>query len=108
MKLKKIYGVPLSVCSGEQKIASNYAWRYRDILRRNYETAKSKSDFIEKWASDIVDEFIRVYPEVKINTDAVRLALIGGLEQYITGGGSGIFTSYEEIGRAFPLAEAVR
>ena len=36
------------------------------------------------------------------------LALIGGLEQFITGGGSGIFASYEEVGRAFPLAEAVR
>ena len=108
MKLKKIYGVPLSVCSGEQKVASNYAFRYRDILRRNYETAKSKSDFINKAASAIVDEFIRVYPESKINSDGVRLALIGGLEQFITGGGSGIFTDYAEVGRAFPLAEAVR
>lgn len=108
MKLKKIYGVPLDVCSGEQKVASNYAWRYRDILRRNYEIAKSKSDFINKAASDIADEFTRVYPESKINSDAVRLALIGGLEQFITGGGSGIFTSYEEVGRAFPFAEAVR
>ena len=108
MKLKKIYGVPLDVCSGEQKIASNYAWRYRDILRRNYETAKSKSDFIDKWASDIADEFKEDYPESKINSEGVRLALIGGLEQFITGGGSGIFTSYEEVGRAFPLAEAVR
>ena len=108
MKLKKIYVEPLDVCSGEQKIASNYAWRYRDILRRNYETAKSKSDFINKAASDIADEFIRVYPESKINSEGVRIALLGGLEQFITGGGSGIFTSYEEVGRAFPLAEAVR
>ena len=108
MKLKKIYGVPLDVCSGEQKVASNYAWRYKDILRRKYETAKSKSGFINKAASDIADEFIRVYPESKINSEGVRLALIGGLEQFITGGGSGIFTSYEEVGRAFPLAEAVR
>ena len=108
MKLKKIYGVQLDVCSGEQKIASNYAWMYRDILRRNYETAKSKSDFINKAASDIADEFIRVYPESKINSEGVRIALLGGLEQFITGGGSGIFTSYEEVGRAFPLAEAVR
>ena len=108
MKLKKIYGVPLSVCSGEQKVASNYAWRDRDMLRRNYATAKSKSDFINKAASAIVDEFIEVYPESKINSEGVRLALIGGLEQFITGGGSGIFTSYEEVGKAFPLPEDVR
>ena len=108
MKLKKIYGVPLDVCSGEQKIAYNYAWRYRDILRRNYETAKSKNDFINKAALAIVDEFIEVYPQSKINSEGIRLALIGGLEQFITGGGSGIFTSYEEVGRAFPLTEAVR
>ena len=42
MKLKKIRGVPLPVCSGEQKIAYNYAWRYKDILRRNYKTAGSE------------------------------------------------------------------
>ena len=108
MKLKKIYGVPLDVCSGEQKVASNYAWRYKDILRRNYETTKSKSDFINKAASAIVDEFIEVYPQSKINSEGVRIALLGGLEQFITGGGSGIFTSYEEVGRAFSLAEAVR
>lgn len=38
---------------------------------------------------------------------AVRLALIGGLEQFITDGGSGIFTSYEGVGRVFPLPENV-
>ena len=103
MSLHKIRGVDKAVCSAEQKIAYNIAWRIGGDCRYNW-SAFSAED--ERGAvEDYRRAWLRDYPSAarKYDTDAIFAALASGLHDYLTSGGR-IMTSYAEVGRAFPIA----
>lgn len=103
MSLHKIRGVDKAVCSAEQKIAYNIAWRIAEDIRYNW-SAFSAED--ERGAvEDYRRAWLRDHPQEaqKYDTGAIFAALASGLHDYLTAGGR-IMTSYAEIGRAFLIA----
>lgn len=99
-----IGGVKKEVCTAEQKIAYNLAWRYKDYILSAYNKYVfqfEKSQVIRKSCYDLVGVFKENYPNTKYNIDAIFCCLGAGLENYINRKYS-ILSSYEEIGEAFP------
>lgn len=85
MKLHKIRGIDLSVCSAEQMIAYNIANANHDI----FTTA---------------EEMLKTYtPSSKYNLDAIKQALTNGLQKYLER--PFIATNYESVGKTFYLRE---
>ncbi len=91
MKLHKIPKTDINVCSAEQKIAYNFAFACYG------------------WASvEQVIEHLERYREQfggKFNSDAIAEALRNGYESY-KNSSTHIYTSYAEIGKAFPIDTA--
>lgn len=103
MSLHKIRGVDKAVCSAEQKIAYNIAWRIAEEL--HYNGASFSVEDERGAVEDYRRAWLRDYPSAarKYDTGAIFAALASGLHDYLTAGGR-IMTSYAEIGRAFPIA----
>ena len=97
MKYHKIRGVDKNICTAEQKIAYNLAWANSDYILRagftSYADAAQKLVEMYTWAYD--------YKPGKYDIDSIFCALNTGLKNYINGKQK-IFTTYEEIGNAFP------
>ena len=105
MKYHKIRGVALTECTAEQKIAYNLAFRWRDIIKKQYATALcgvARAECVRGYVRLMLDSYRRDYPDSRYNIDAIFCALGAGLENYIKREGSGILGSYKEIGDAFP------
>lgn len=108
MKYHKIRNVPLEVCTAEQKIAYNYAWGKRDLFEKDYKQAENQDK-----RNQIVEEAVEFmlscrrsaydYNPHKYNEEAIHCALQNGLENYFNAKHR-ILSSYEEIGKMFPLA----
>lgn len=111
MKLKyhKIRGVDLSVCTCEQKIAYNIAFRLHISYQKQFNSFLLKNPFASA-VSEAVDKMVRIgieqytsaydYKPEKYNIDAIFSALQAGLKNYLSN--FRILSSYEEIGKAFP------
>lgn len=102
MTYHKIRNVEKSVCTSEQKIAYNCAFRiwinYGDRIT-SLPTVVAQ-DEAEKWAIKIyIDDLIR--QGCRYNIDAVFCALNAGLHDYLFGDYH-IISSYTDVGRAFP------
>lgn len=94
MKFHKIRGVEKSVCTAEQKIAYNFAFADKDWAMR--------SD-MELWQylDNVAERTRRNDAMKKYDIDAIIHCLRQGFISYCKGK-QHIFTSYEDIGKAFP------
>lgn len=102
MKMHKIRGVDKEICTAEQKIAYNYAFRYRNIMERIRDsdtTAMAKEESYQQ----VVDWVIRGVKDngidKKYNIDAIVHCFRNGIKNYLNR--FSIITSYEEIGKTF-------
>lgn len=92
MKFKKIPGIDKSVCTAEQKIAYNYAFRYRDFDGQKY-----LIDLIDVVADDIKhnEKIMKQY-----DLDSIIHCFRNGYIEYRKNLPS-ILTDYETIGKTF-------
>ena len=107
MKYHKIKGLPLTVCTAEQKIAYNIAFRLHISYQETFNTIKTTSPFdvpfiirelIERGLKEYQNSFD--YKPNQYNLDAIFSALYAGLEKYLTF--PFIAKDFEQIGKAFP------
>ena len=108
MKTRKIRNVAKEVCTAEQKIAYNLAFRAHISFGDKYRTATSGVDKsnIFVTARDIeIAAFKRECGDKKYNIDAIFVALNQGLKDYLSK--PFIATDYAEIGKAFPIPYGV-
>lgn len=103
MLYHKIRGVPLEVCTAEQKIAYNIAFR-AECFSSKYQEAESVSAVC---AAEALDEIARIAfswwmqdHAGKYNDDAIFAALRAGLAEYLKK--PFIAWDYKQIGKAFP------
>ena len=107
MKYHKIRNVPMNVCTAEQKIAYNIAWRVYLSFDREYNAARNVSRIcaseVAMQARDFYfGEWMTEYAEKsRYNNDAILAALNAGLENYLAAERH-VLGSYEEVGSAFP------
>ena len=107
MKYHKIRNIPLEVCTAEQMIASNIAFRLHISYQDEYDKIKG---FPEIVVSDAVDQLVNAgvklytqapdYNPDRYNLDAITSALRAGLRGYMDK--YQIFTSHAQVGKAFP------
>lgn len=102
----KIRGIDKNICTAEQKLAYNIAFRISIDARYNWAqdaSAAARSaaehsataDYLLIWTRDHADA------ARKYNTDAIFCALRAGLHDYLISGAP-IATSYDQVGRMFP------
>lgn len=104
MKTRKIRNVAKEVCTAEQKIAYNMAFRAHISYGDQYKAAYSnvdKSQIVFKIRDSLIDAFKRDYDTKAYNLDVIFVALNQGLRNYLEK--PFIATDYEEIGKAFPI-----
>lgn len=108
MKYHKIRGVPLNVCTAEQKIAYNIMFAEKDCVLRRMKTVENPADGMQLFRNSIpvlahkfAADFSRNYPDCRVDIDGVCSALMNGMEKYVLGE-KDIAWSYEEIGKMFP------
>ena len=105
MKYHKIRNIPLDVCTAEQKIAYNIAFRAHISFQDKFDEARKKSQIC---VSEIVDKIISAemkcwkldHGKSAYNIDAIFSALRAGLEKYLEN--PFIASDYGKIGKAFP------
>ena len=105
MKYNKIRGVEKSVCTAEQKIAYNLAFRasisYQDVYNKAKTiSAVCVSDILRKIVEQEMHEFSFSSDCGKYNGDAIESALNAGIENYLNN--PFIASDYATIGKAFP------
>lgn len=107
MKYHKIRNVEKSVCTAEQKIAYNIAWRidlsYGSQFRADLENVGNLA--IDEAVTKLRDIGLKNYKlsytyTDKYDIDAIFAALNAGLKKYLLK--PFIATRYDEIGEAFP------
>lgn len=106
MMYHKIRKVPLYVCTAEQKIAYNLAFRYYDTIKNQYNNLPmqfQKSELIHEYISKMIQDYKNSYDYKpnKYNIDAIYSCLNAGLESYINTRHY-ILSDYEAIGSMFP------
>ena len=104
MKYNKIRGLPLEICTCEQKISYNLALWLRQIIKQKYDLAETgiqRSDVIRYFVNFLIKEYTRDNPNGKYDIDSIFCALGAGLEKYINHNYA-ILDSYKEIGEMFP------
>lgn len=108
MKCKKIRNVEKSVCTAEQKIAYNLAFRahitFGDKFRqavKNNETSMNLKDYIIQCRDFEMKQWKNNPNYSKYNEDAIFCALNAGLYQYMEK--PFIASDYETIGKCFKL-----
>ena len=106
MKYHKIRGIDLNVCTAEQKIAYNLAFRAHITFEETYKKAVTvsaicASDALEQIIDFEMNAFRSSYSYTgKFNEDAIKSALRAGLSDYLLH--FHLYSTYEEIGKAFP------
>lgn len=105
MKYTKIRNIPLDVCTAEQKIAYNLAFRAHISFQDKFNTLKAEQKFetvISEFISDIIRFEIKEYSQNYTigNIDAIFSALNAGLRNYFEK--PFIASNYDDIGKAFP------
>ena len=112
MKLHKIPGVEKDVCTCEQKLAYNLAFRIYISYSDEWEKAKNQDNAErELCLEDLVRRGMLGYDcnvsvtgsGKRYDRGAVKAALAAGLEKYLDR--FFVADSYEQIGRAFPVVE---
>lgn len=108
MNLHKIPKIDKAVCSAEQKIAYNIAFRVHINHGDSFQSLPT-----EAAKSEAKGKLIRLYMENyqqsydykpgRYNEDAIFVALNQGLQEYLEK--PFIASNYESIGRAFPIPE---
>ena len=107
MKYHKIRNVEESVCTAEQKIAYNIAWKldlsYGDEFRKDLERVTTAE--IDNAVFKLRDIGLRNYKQSRgykklYDIDGIFAALNAGLKNYLVK--PFIATRYEQIGEAFP------
>jgi hypothetical protein len=107
MKYHKIPNVDKSVCTAEQMIAYNIAFR----LHISYADEFQKINFVNRggaraYCANLAREGLKEYrmsysyKPGRYDEDAIFSALLAGLYNYLSD--FHIFSNYEDIGRAFP------
>lgn len=104
MKYHKIKNIPLDVCTAEQKIAYELAFRIHVGAGDIYNAALKRSaicadEVLRKRLKIQFDSWLELYGG-KFNDDAIYSCLLAGLADYLEK--PFIATGYEEIGKAFP------
>ena len=112
MEYHKIPGIALEVCTAEQKIAYNLAFRahitFADEWKKARETSGiCKHDFLHQIIDFQMKQWRTSLPTMgkaaqKYDTDAIRCCLNMGLSDYLDH--MFIATEYDQIGKAFPAA----
>lgn len=104
MKYHKIRGVDMKICTAEQKIAYNMAFRAHIGFQDTYNKAKAVSAICKE---DVLNQIIRIELDAwresensRYDIDAIFAALRSGLERYMDK--PFIAASYKEVGEAFP------
>lgn len=102
MKCYKIKNVDKAVCTVEQKLAYNIAFRCHISYTDKYKACETEIQRNELVTS-LRDLYMGYMKEkkVKYNPDALFVALNQGLKNYIEH--PFIATDYEQIGKAFPI-----
>ena len=108
MKLnyKSIRGVAKNVCTAEQKIAYNIAFRLHISFQDEFDKLPAGLPRFQA-AVKMVDEGLRRFTSAwdykpgQYNLEAIQAALDGGLQDYLESK-RWVLGSYEEIGRIFP------
>lgn len=105
MKYHKIRGVPMEVCTAEQKIAYNLAFRLHISHGDKYKfIAKNYSKIVlSNVENQLIDEAFRLWENdgtERYDIDAIFSALRAGLNDYLLH--HFIAADYERIGKAFP------
>ena len=101
MNYHKIPNIEKNICTAEQKIAYNIAFKIN--INHGSEFLKIPSQF-EK--SNAIYKLIKIYLQefknknLKYNIDAIQCCLNAGLQNYLEN--NFIATNYEQIGKAFP------
>lgn len=105
MKLHKIPGVDKDVCTCEQKIAYNLAFRIHINYWCDWDSVKDLDETSRAFGVEaLIEKIMLDYDNVagkKYNREAVTAALAAGLAKYLDR--FFIADSYEQIGRAFPV-----
>ena len=110
MKLHKIPGVEKDVCTCEQKLAYNLAFRIHMSYSDEWQNAKAQGKAArELLLEDLVRRAMLGYDSYndvtgtgkRYTREAVKTALAAGLEKYLDR--FFIADSYEHIGQAFPV-----
>ena len=99
MRTRKIKGISKKECCCEQKIAYNFAFARRDFLQ-NARQCDDKAVY-EKTLKAVEKMILNNEDIKKYNIEAVLYFFNAGIERYLDEKGSGIFTSYEQIGKIF-------
>ena len=115
MKTAKIKGVPRHVCTVEQKIAYNIAFRVRLSCVDTFKALKWRADRIQllhkeirlllrTWERDYCKKGGARYSanNARYNLDAIYHALLQGIEKYMQSDHF-LLTDYTDIGNAFPI-----
>lgn len=98
MKYGKIKGIEKNICTAEQVVAYNLAFKYRDMIKPVYDKMPmgfQKNEVIMQAARRLSNEV------EKYDADAVFCALTAGLEKYMNSKYA-ILTTYSEISEMFP------
>ena len=104
MQYHKIRGIPLDVCTAEQKIAYNLAFNAHIGIGDKYRQARKISAIC---ADELLHDRLQIewnewkrQSNGKYNDDAIYSCLLAGLAEYLMN--PFIATDYESIGKAFP------
>lgn len=108
MKYHKIRGVPIDVCTAEQKIAYNLAFhahitfgdRFKKWVNEEKPFEIAISDAVFNMVKFEIEDFTRNYSKTIYDIDAIQAALLYGLKDYLLN--YFIATSYDAIGKTFP------
>lgn len=106
MKYHKITGIEKTICTAEQKIAYNIAFRAHISFQEKYDAAAKisaicKDDAVHDILKFYFSEYLRTDGKnTKYDTDAIYSCLLAGLDGYLKK--PFIATDYEQIGTAFP------
>lgn len=107
MKYHKLPGIDKAVCTCEQKIAYNLAFRAHINYWRDWDSVKGLDEVSRAWGVEALVEKIMLDYDVadvkKYDREAVKTSLSAGLAKYLDR--FFVAGSYEQIGRAFPAAE---
>ena len=107
--LHKIRNIPRDVCTAEQKIAYNLAFRCHISYQEEYNrvkkdgTAAALSAGVYEMIARIIRDYQAAYTFTpgKYDLDAIHHALHVGLKSYMDN--PQIYTTFAEIGEAFPI-----
>lgn len=108
LKTRKIRNVPKNVCTAEEKLAYNIAFRieigYGDLIRK-LKAQKKARIIISNFIWNLIRKYLNWYkedcPNSKYNIDAVQVSLMRNLENYIDE--YFIASDYETIGERFRI-----